>query len=1483
MAYTGFGEEPRAYQLELLEAARKQNVIACLETGSGKTLIAALLIAEYLGIDSGSPEGPACIRDDGKIVVFAVERVPLVLQQEEYVRRVLGGRLSTGIFHGDMGLDTWDEKSWKKSLDGKNALFMTAQVLLNALRHGVLDWNRIALLVLDEAHHTTKLHPFCSIMREFYHPCQAEGVPQPRVFGMTASPVKVKGSAQTIDGCTSAIETLQINLDARVAVVTGIGRDDLMSHVRRPGEFVCMYQASRFDDIMGVDSISDSKDANPSTRTIPAAADKGVENALGSYGEAIVRFMTPREDTDEDSSRFRTPTPFITEKVIKLAQLLVSEQKRWSQTDHQDSFRCIVFVHRRNIAAALAGMLSELFRPFECSQLLARAVVGAHGASGGLKQSQASQRSVLQAFRQGEFGVLVSTSVVEEGLDVPACSLVVMFDPPLSPKSYIQCRGRARHAEGRYIFMVPSSGDEKRTIDDTIRMAVQGEEVMSKVVSWMSFDTVPDGSTTAQRRAESVKEALMYSEPVLRSSKTKARLPASAAISALYFYCLSLPHDRYVLDSTSHEPKFALSESRDGFLCTVGLPLESPVREGVCEEPQRSKQIARRLAALDAYRQLYECGALDEHLFPRDYSTRFRGVPWKQVDNLSGASTTNRGKGKTPEQPSVVRKSETRVRTCKFRQPTTPVDGTNDKQSAEVERFLYAIKSTENFDPDAAVERFTGVRAHGIVCAVSIPDDDLEAVVPPSCTPLFTLTRLGTVKLRAEDIELLNAYRTEVRNVALNISTAGEAKQDAAASDPAQSSGCDPSPMTGISATSTDEQAKAEGFYVIPLLEKELASRSTSQNGENANSIIDWKAIGELVRFDETVWPDASEQKLTSEIEYSLVQSRHDSSYRVYISGGIDRSKTLDSSCIGTVGGGSFATFREYYKARFGVQDLRYSSQNIMEAFSKQKIGCALRGNVFFLIPELCRNVPLSPWAILYVSRMSHWQTYLGLRAFQRSVCDSHRVSFQGLATAMQPRRSGIHLEGRDYERMEFLGDAILKLIATCAVFAKQPLDHEGLLTSARDELVNNTALCDVAMRIHAQSVVGLTEAPNRVKTWPWYGGKPEQVEVELSEKLLADVIESLLALHYLECGMDAAWSFAFRLGVVSLPTHELRTLCTATNQEQPAHTRADRRLLSPRLDEVEGIIGYKFRRRELLVQALTHASFDESEVGSYQRLEFLGDGVIGFIVLHKFYHQYENLSPAELTLLREPALSNELFGRVAISHNLQEHMWHSSKSLERDIGTVTEIFNDPKADAELRDGVALPKVLGDLLESIIGAVTLDQDMMLDEATKVVERLIGPALETSANPATLMEHPVTGVSHAVQAMYKEGPEFVFTRQDTETDERMSDVSAHVAIPKSVLKGGTVIGHGVTCTVRAAGKEIGFGYGPNKRIAKKKAATIALQKLAELKAVKDACGVQAKSSRQDQGTNANHAISSSSGAKLDMVESAVGMDTTGDSS
>lgn len=135
-------------------------------------------------------------------------------------------------------------------------------------------------------------------------------------------------------------------------------------------------------------------------------------------------------------------------------------------TNHDPNFAGIIFVEQRAIAVALAHILNE--HPATRPLFSTGAFVGS--SSGGSQRKvgladivELKQRpETLVEFRSGQKNLLVSTDVLEEGIDVPSCHLVICFDKPKNLKSFIQKRGRARRKESKYFVLLSEADDVQR-------------------------------------------------------------------------------------------------------------------------------------------------------------------------------------------------------------------------------------------------------------------------------------------------------------------------------------------------------------------------------------------------------------------------------------------------------------------------------------------------------------------------------------------------------------------------------------------------------------------------------------------------------------------------------------------------------------------------------------------------------------------------------------------------------------------------------------------------------------------------------------------------------------------------------------------------------------------------------------------------------------------------------------------------------------
>ena len=116
----------------------------------------------------------------------------------------------------------------------------------------------------------------------------------------------------------------------------------------------------------------------------------------------------------------------------------------------------LVFVKQRATVAVMAKVLSvhpstkDLFR---CGTYVGWANSGNRKEIVGDLLSMPVQQDTLDDFRSGRTNLVIGTDVLEEGIDISACNLVVCYDKPVNLKSYIQRRGRARQRKSTYTIM----------------------------------------------------------------------------------------------------------------------------------------------------------------------------------------------------------------------------------------------------------------------------------------------------------------------------------------------------------------------------------------------------------------------------------------------------------------------------------------------------------------------------------------------------------------------------------------------------------------------------------------------------------------------------------------------------------------------------------------------------------------------------------------------------------------------------------------------------------------------------------------------------------------------------------------------------------------------------------------------------------------------------------------------------------------------
>lgn len=192
-------------------------------------------------------------------------------------------------------------------------------------------------------------------------------------------------------------------------------------------------------------------------------------------------------------------------------------------------------------------------------------------------------------------------------------------------------------------------------------------------------------------------------------------------------------------------------------------------------------------------------------------------------------------------------------------------------------------------------------------------------------------------------------------------------------------------------------------------------------------------------------------------------------------------------------------------------------------------------------------------------------------------------------------------------------------------------------------------------------------------------------------------------------------------------------------------------------MEILQNSIGYHFKNTALLSRALTHSSYANEynlSAGDNERLEFLGDSVLGFITAEYLFSNHRDFPEGELTKLRAYAVCEKSLFAYAQEIELGKYL-KLGKGEER------------------TGGRERPSVLSDAFEAVIAAIYLDGGM--DEAKKFVLRFVVPYVE--AKP-TFKDYK-TALQEVVQQNHGEALEYVLVSESGPDHNKRFEIEVHL--------------------------------------------------------------------------------------------------------
>jgi ribonuclease III len=223
--------------------------------------------------------------------------------------------------------------------------------------------------------------------------------------------------------------------------------------------------------------------------------------------------------------------------------------------------------------------------------------------------------------------------------------------------------------------------------------------------------------------------------------------------------------------------------------------------------------------------------------------------------------------------------------------------------------------------------------------------------------------------------------------------------------------------------------------------------------------------------------------------------------------------------------------------------------------------------------------------------------------------------------------------------------------------------------------------------------------------------------------------------------------------------------------------------------NELQRTLGVPFEQQELLTQALTHSSYANENPGtapsSNERLEFLGDAILGLIVAENLFQDFPTMAEGEMTRLRSILVKQDTLARVAETINLGSYLYLGKGE-------------------ESSGGREKPANLARALEALIAAVYLDHGYEVTE--QFVLEILDGELANILYQGTIVDYK-SQLQELLQAKAQQTP--VYNLIETEGPDHDKKFTVEVKLGNEVLATGT---------------------GRSKKKAETEAARIALEKL-----------------------------------------------------
>ena len=468
---------PRNYQNQIYEICKEYNCLVILPTGIGKTLIALMLAINRQKKFPGSK------------ILFLAPTKPLAEQHLEYFKKHLPDLFADlQLFTGKV-----DSTKRKEIWQTADIIFSTPQCIGNDIKKNLYNLNEVSLLIEDECHRCLKNYSYTYVVQKY-----KEQAKNPRVLGLTASPGVDK----------KTIEKIAKNLDIEKIEIRTRESEDVKEYIQEvKTETIKIEFPPEFDKIrQNLKKMFDKKADELKNRKLlfgpptkkflleaqarimksissgnrhfnllsgASACSQAIKlqhalelletQTLSSFYEYIQDIFQQAKDQKSKAVQNLVKNPEFNKAYVSLMELLAKKVEHpkllilkkilTNSIKENSKAKIIVFTQYRTNAIkimdemrSIPGIIPKVFFGQAIKELKS-------GEKHGLSQKE--QKQIIDEFKRGEINVLISTSIGEEGLDIPEVNAVIFYEPVPSAIRKIQRGGRtARLMEGKIINLV---------------------------------------------------------------------------------------------------------------------------------------------------------------------------------------------------------------------------------------------------------------------------------------------------------------------------------------------------------------------------------------------------------------------------------------------------------------------------------------------------------------------------------------------------------------------------------------------------------------------------------------------------------------------------------------------------------------------------------------------------------------------------------------------------------------------------------------------------------------------------------------------------------------------------------------------------------------------------------------------------------------------------------------------------------------------